>query len=90
MDKPQGEIRIACSSEGKQWKFLSRTMGGIELAALLNESSSCSRLGTPPGQGGGTGVGPSLVKKIVEMYSGKIGWSPKSGRKHVFLHLPKM
>jgi PAS domain S-box-containing protein len=90
MDKPQGEIRIACSSEGKQWKFLISDNGpGIELRHFERIFQLFQTL-VPRDRVEGTGVGLSLVKKIVEMYGGKIWVESKIGEGRTFFFtLPK-
>ncbi len=90
MDKPQGEIRIACSSEGKQWKFLITDNGpGIELRHFERIFQLFQTL-VPRDRVEGTGVGLSLVKKIVEMYGGKIWLESKVGEGSTFFFtLPK-
>ena len=90
MDKPQGEIRIACSSEGKQWKFLITDNGpGIELRHFERIFQLFQTL-APRDRVEGTGVGLSLVKKIVEMYGGKIWLESKVGEGSTFFFtLPK-
>ena len=90
MDKPQGEIRIACSSEDKQWKFLITDNGtGIELRHFERIFQLFQTL-VPRDRVEGTGVGLSIVKKIVEMYEGKIWLESKVGEGSTFFFtLPK-
>lgn len=90
MDKPQGEIRIACSSEDKQWKFIIADNGpGIELRHFERIFQLFQTL-APRDRVEGTGVGLSLVKKIVEMYGGKIWLESKVGEGSTFFFtLPK-
>ncbi len=90
MDKPQGEIRIACSSEDKQWKFIIADNGpGIELRHFERIFHLFQTL-APRDRVEGSGVGLSLVKKIVEMYGGKIWLESKVGEGSTFFFtLPK-
>jgi PAS domain S-box-containing protein len=84
MDKPQGEIRIACSSEDKQWTFRITDNGpGIELRHFERIFQLFQTL-APRDRVEGTGVGLSLVKKIVEMYGGKIWLESKVGEGSTF------
>lgn len=90
MDKPQGEIRIACNSEDQHWKFLIADNGpGIELRHFERVFQLFQTL-VPRDRVEGTGVGLSLVKKIVEMYGGKIWLESKVGEgSKFFFTLPK-
>jgi len=90
MDKPHGEIRIVCSSEDKQWKFIIADNGsGIELRHFERIFQLFQTL-VPRDRVEGTGVGLSLVKKIVEMYGGKIWLESKVGvGSKFFFTLPK-
>jgi PAS domain S-box-containing protein len=90
MDKPHGEIRIVCSSEDKHWKFLIADNGpGIELRHFERIFQLFQTL-VPRDRVECTGVGLSLVKKIVEMYGGKIWLESKVGEgSNFFFTLPK-
>lgn len=90
MDKPEGYIKIGCTDEDDSWKFSVADNGsGIEeryyekifkifqMLALRDETE-------------GVGIGLSIVKKIVELYDGRI-WvesQPDLGSKFFFT-LPK-
>ena len=72
MDKPDGEIRINCSAEGKQWKFSIADNGpGIDRQHFEKIFQLFQTL-APRDRVESTGVGLALVKKIVEMYGGRI------------------
>ncbi|MDQ3185675.1 MAG: Tar ligand binding domain-containing protein [Pseudomonadota bacterium] len=72
MDKPHGEIRIACSVEDEQWKFSVTDNGpGIESRHFEKIFQLFQTL-APRDRIESTGVGLALVKKIVEMYGGRI------------------
>lgn len=90
MDKPHGEIRIACNSEDKQWEFMIADNGlGIELRHFERIFQLFQTL-VPRDSVECTGVGLSLVKKIVEMYGGKIWLESKVGEgSKFFFTLPK-
>ena len=90
MDKPHGEIRIVCSSEDKHWKFLIADNGpGIELRHF-ERIFQLFQILVPRDRVECTGVGLSLVKKIVEMYGGKIWLESKVGEgSNFFFTFPK-
>ncbi len=72
MDKPEGKIRIACSAEGRQWRFSVSDNGpGIKQQHFEKIFQLFQTL-APRDRVESTGVGLALVKKIVEMYGGNI------------------
>lgn len=72
MDKPEGEIRIACVAEGRQWKFSITDNGpGIDRQHFEKIFQLFQTL-APRDRVESTGVGLALVKKIVEMYGGRV------------------
>ncbi len=72
MDKPVGEIRIACVAKGRQWQFSITDNGpGIDQQHFEKIFQLFQTL-APRDRVESTGVGLSLVKKIVEMYGGRI------------------
>jgi len=90
MDKPQGWVKIGCVKEDGFWKFSIADNGcGIEekyFEKIFQIFQTLSRRD----EFESTGVGLSLVKKIVEMYDGKV-WvesKPREGSKFFFT-LPK-
>src|SRR3569623_246061 len=90
MDKPQGEIRIGCADDGKHWRFWVADNGpGIDRRHFERIFQLFQTL-APRDRVESTGVGLSLVKKIVEMYGGKV-WvesEPGAGSSFSFT-LPK-
>jgi len=84
MDKPEGRIRIACSAEGKQWKFSIADNGpGIEKQHFEKIFQLFQTL-APRDRVESTGVGLALVKKIVEMYGGHIWLESAVGQGSTF------
>jgi len=90
MDKPKGIIKIICSEENKFWKF------GVVDNGLGIEEKHFERIfqifQTLSSHGGtdSTGIGLTVVKKIVETYGGKIWVESKLGVGSTFYFtLPK-
>ncbi|MCR4304762.1 MAG: CHASE3 domain-containing protein [Gallionella sp.] len=84
MDKPEGEIRIACVAEGRQWKFSVADNGpGIDRQHFEKIFQLFQTL-APRDRVESTGVGLALVKKIVEMYGGRIWLESTIGQGSTF------
>jgi two-component system sensor kinase FixL len=72
MDKSEGTIHIGCILDGTHWKFNVTDNGpGIEQRHFERIFQLFQTL-APRDRIESTGVGLSLVKKIVEMYSGRV------------------
>ncbi len=90
MDKPQGRVRIGCVEEDDFWKFSIADNGpGIKeqhferIFKIFQTLLPCDELGS-------TGIGLTIVKKIAELYGGKIWLESKVGEGSTFLFtLPK-
>ena len=90
MDKPQGEIQVGCRDTGEDWHFSVRDNGpGIERRhweRVFQLFQSLSARDTTES----TGVGLSLVKKIVELHGGHIWLESEVGLGSTFhFTLPK-
>jgi signal transduction histidine kinase len=84
MDKPKGEIRIGCVKEDNFWKFgVSDNGPGI---GEKNKDRIFQIFQTlaPRDQYESTGIGLTVVKKIVEIYGGKIWVESKLGKGSTF------
>jgi signal transduction histidine kinase len=90
MDKPIGEIRVACTAEGDFWKFAVSDNGpGIEDQHLDRIFRLFQTL-APRDEYESTGVGLTLVKKIVEMYGGLVWVESELGHGSTFFfNLPR-
>jgi len=90
MDKPKGRIKVGCVEENGFWKFSVADNGpGIEEKDFERIFQMFQTL-VPRDEVEGTGVGLTVVKKIIEMYGGKI-WvesKPEQGSTFFFT-LPK-
>ncbi len=72
MDKPQGQIRVGCVEEESCWKFSVTDNGpGIEEKYFERIFQMFQTL-SPRDEVESTGVGLTVVKKIIEMYGGGI------------------
>jgi len=90
MDKPQGQIKIGCVEEDRFLKFSVADNGpGIEekdFKKIFQIFQTLPAHGKPKG----TGIGLSLVKKIVETYGGRVWVESEVGKGSVFFFtLPK-
>ena len=84
MDKPEGKISIRCTSQNGHWKFGVTDNGpGIE-ETYFEKIFQIFQTLAPRDEIESTGVGLSLVKKIVEMYGGKIWIESKVGAGSTF------
>ena len=90
MDKPEGRIKIACSENENHWTFSVADNGpGIEEKHFKKIFQIFQTL-APRDEIESTGVGLSLVKKIVEMYGGNVWVESEVGKgSSFFFTLPK-
>ena len=90
MDKSQGQVKISCVEEDVCWKFSVADNGpGIE-EELFEKIFRMFQTTELQEKFESTGIGLSLVKKIVETYGGKIWVESKLGQGTTFLFtLPK-
>jgi signal transduction histidine kinase len=84
MDKPEGLIKIGCSEEGEFWKFSIADNGpGIERKHWERIFKIFQTL-APRDEFESTGIGLTVVKKIVELYDGKIWLDSEVGKGTTF------
>lgn len=91
MDKPRGEVKISCIKKEGCWQFSVSDNGpGIE-EKYFNKIFKIFQMLTPRDEIESTGIGLTVAKKIVELYSGKI-WveSEKGCGSTFFFTLPKI
>ena len=90
MDKPKGEIKIGCVEEDGYWKLHVADNGpGIDKKYYTKIFQIFQTL-NPRDEIESTGVGLTLVKKIVEMYGGRIWIESTVGHGSTFFFtLPK-
>ncbi len=90
MDKPNGQIKVGCVQEDSFWKFSVSDNGpGIEEKHFEKIFQIFQTL-SPREDSESTGVGLTIIKKIVELYGGKIWVESKVGEGSTFFFtLPK-
>jgi signal transduction histidine kinase len=90
MDKPKGLIKVGCAEDGDFWKFNVTDNGpGIEEKHYEKIFKIFQTL-RPRDEFESTGIGLTVVKKIVELYKGKIWVESKVGEGTTFFFtLPK-
>lgn len=90
MNKPQGIIRVNCFEDGKFWKFSVGDNGpGIEEKDFERVFKMFQTLQARD-EYESTGVGLTLVKKIIELYGGQIWIESEPGQGSTFFFtLPK-
>jgi len=90
MDKPQGQVSIGCDQMQGYWRFSVADNGpGIE-EKYFEKIFQIFQTLSPRDEVESTGIGLTLVKKIVEMYGGRIWVESKVGEGSTFFFtLPK-
>ena len=90
MDKPAGIVTIGCEDEGPQWKFRVSDNGpGIDRPYHAKIFQIFQTL-SPRDEHESSGVGLTLVKKIIEQYHGSIWVESMPGNGSTFYFtLPK-
>lgn len=84
MDKPQGQIIIDCTEDNSYWQLSIADNGpGIEEKYFHRIFQIFQKLSNDEGSDS-TGIGLSLVKKIVEIYGGKVWVESKVGEGSTF------
>lgn len=84
MDKPQGVVQVECSDTGDEWEFRITDNGpGIE-EKYFDRIFQIFQTLTPRDEQESTGIGLTLVKKIVEQLGGKIWLESKTGHGSTF------
>ena len=90
MGKPQGRIRIGCVEEDDLWKFSVSDNGPGIAEEYFEKIFKILQTLSPRDELESTGIGLSVVKKIVETYGGRIWVESKVGEGTTFFFtLPK-
>ena len=84
IDKPEGIIKIGCTEEENEWKFrISDNGPGIEEKYFEKIFKLFHTLEIDP-EGRSTGIGLTIVKKIIALYGGKIWVESEIGKGTTF------
>jgi signal transduction histidine kinase len=84
MDKPDGLIKVACTGEGEFWKFSVADNGpGIEKQHWDRIFKIFQTL-APRDEFESTGIGLTVVKKVIELYGGNIWLESEPGKGTTF------
>ncbi len=84
MDKPEGLIRVGCLEEGEMWKFYVADNGpGLE-EKDYERIFQVFQTGKPRDQVDSTGIGLTVVKKVVELYGGRVWVESRVGQGSTF------
>ncbi len=90
MDKPKGKISIGCTEENGFWKFSVADNGPGINEAYFEKIFEIFQTLVPRDQVESTGVGLTVVKKIVELYGGKVWLTSEPGEGTTFFFtMPK-
>ena len=90
MDKPQGQIRIGCVEEDCFWNFSVSDNGPGIGEKYFEKIFQMFQTLTPRDEFESTGIGLTVVKKIIEMYGGRILVESEVGNGTTFFFtLPK-
>ncbi len=84
MDKPKGLIKVGCVEQGDFWKFYVRDNGpGID-QKYFDKIFKIFQTLTSKDEPETTGIGLAVVKKIIELYGGKIWVESQPGSGSTF------
>jgi PAS domain S-box-containing protein len=91
MDKPQGLIKINCVEDNNFWKFSVKDNGPGIAEEYFEKIFQMYQTLTPRDNYESTGVGLTVVKKIVKLYGGKIWVESQVGQGSTFIFtIPKL
>jgi signal transduction histidine kinase len=90
MDKPEGHIIVGCEDNGDRWRFRVTDNGPGIAPEYYEKVFGIFQTLESRDQQESTGIGLTLVKKIVELYGGKIELASEVGKGCTFsFTLPK-
>lgn len=84
LDKPAGDIRVGCAADGAMWRFHVADNGpGID-SAQHDKIFQLFQTLQPRDRVESTGVGLAIVKKIVDLFGGRVWVESEPGRGSTF------
>ncbi len=83
-DKPQGRISVGCSDEGEHWRFRVSDNGPGIPPEDHETIFGLFRTGQPREEVDATGIGLSIVKRVVTMFGGRIWLESEMGKGTTF------
>lgn len=84
LDKPEGDIRVGCIADGAMWRFHVADNGpGID-PAQYDKIFQLFQTLQPRDRVESTGVGLAIVKKIVDLFGGRVWVESEPGRGSTF------
>ncbi len=84
MDKPRGEVRIGYLDEGDRWKFSVADNGPGIVEKYHEKIFQIFQTLRPRDELESTGIGLTVVKKIIESYGGKVWMESRIGQGSTF------
>jgi PAS domain S-box-containing protein len=84
LDKPKGQIKIGCTEENNFWKFSITDNGCGINEKYFEKIFEIFQTLVPRDKTESTGIGLTIVKKIVELYGGKVWVTSKIGEGSTF------
>jgi light-regulated signal transduction histidine kinase (bacteriophytochrome) len=89
-DKPKGQVKIGCTEENGSWQFSIADNGCGIKEKYFEKIFEIFQTLVPRDKTESTGIGLTIVKKIVELYGGKVWVTSKIGEGSTFFFtLPK-
>jgi signal transduction histidine kinase len=90
LDKPDGEVRIGCTDDGSYWRFSVADNGPGIAPQYFDKIFQIFQTLSPRDERENTGIGLTVVKKIVEQWGGRVWIESVVGKGSTFFFtLPK-
>jgi signal transduction histidine kinase len=83
-DKPQGRVSVGCADEGDEWRFSVSDNGPGIRAEDHGRIFGLFQTGQPREEVDSTGIGLSVVKRVVTMFGGRVWLDSAPGQGATF------